>query len=109
MGQLMRGKSGTWGTDPHMYERDFDKNVGGGVDRDKLPAEDFAGPDRSFPIVTQADVSDALHSLGRTKHNRAAIKAKIHAIAKRKGFSIPGEEKESEYKFGRGRFTEAFS
>jgi hypothetical protein len=72
-----------------VIERKFDKNVGGGVDRDKIPAEDFAGPDRSFPIVTQADVEDALRSLGRAKGDRAAIKRRIFAIAKRKGFSIP--------------------
>lgn len=65
--------------------RDEDPNVGGGVDRDKLPAEDFAGPDRSFPIVEPKDVHDAAQSLGRAKGDRDAIKAKIIAIAKRKG------------------------
>src|SRR6202034_3528133 len=33
-------------------KRKMDPDVGGGVDRDKIPAEDFAGKDRSFPIVT---------------------------------------------------------
>ena len=46
-------------------KRDFDANVGGGVDRDKIPDEDFAGKHRSFPIVKAGDVSDALQSLGR--------------------------------------------
>ncbi len=64
---------------------DTDPNVGGGVDRDKLPAEDFAGPNRSFPIVKPGDVSDAASSLGRAKGNRDAIKAKIIVIARRKG------------------------
>ena len=69
-----------------LEKRDMDPNVGGGVDRDKIPAEDFAGPDRSFPIVTAGDVSDAASSLGRAKGDRDAIKAKIIAIARRKGF-----------------------
>lgn len=69
-------------------KRNMDPNTGGGVDRDKVPAEDFAGPDRSFPIVKPGDVSDAASSLGRAKGGpqaRAAIKARIIAIAKRKG------------------------
>lgn len=72
-------------------KKEMDKAVGGGVDRDKIPAEDFAGPNRSFPIVTAGDVSDAASSLGRAKGDTAPIKAKIIAIAKRKGFesSLP--------------------
>lgn len=72
-----------------------DPSVGGGVDRDKVPAEDFAGPNRSFPIVEPGDVSDAASSLGRAggadmsdaekEALRARIKTKIIAIAKRKG------------------------
>ena len=71
--------------------RDMDPNVGGGVDRDKIPAEDFAGPNKSFPIVKPGDVSDAASSLGRAKGDRDAIKAKIIAIAKRKGASYVAE------------------
>jgi|SRR5215831_282613 len=112
LGQLMRGKSPSGGTDPEsdLYERDFDPNVGGGVDRDKLKDEDFAGPDRSFPIVTQADVSDAFHSLGRTKHNKDAVRANIIRIAKRKGFKLPASASEADVPitFGRGRFAESF-
>lgn len=76
--------------------KDTDPNVGGGVDRDKLPAEDFAGPDRSFPIVTAGDVSDAASSLGRAKGDTASIKANIIRIAKAKGFesSLPEAWKE---------------
>lgn len=66
-------------------KREFDRDVGGGVDRDTVPAEDFAGPERSFPIVTPGDVPDAVSSLGRTKHDRAAIKRNIIRIAARKG------------------------
>lgn len=65
--------------------KDVDPNVGGGVDRDKLPDDDFAGPNRSFPIVKPGDVSDAASSLGRAKGNPDTIKAAIIRIAKRKG------------------------
>lgn len=107
---LKKGKAPKAGTTPQL-ERDFDPNVGGGVDRDKIPAEDFAGPDRSFPIVTKADVSDAFHSLGRTKHNKDAVRRKIISIAKRKGFPLPKSaqsESEAEFTFGRARFIESF-
>ena len=69
-------------------KRNMDPNVGGGVDRDKVPAADFAGPDRSFPIVTPGDVSDAASSLGRTKHDPAEVKRRIISIAHRKGPSF---------------------
>lgn len=72
-------------------KRDFDSHVGGGVDRDKIPAEDFAGPGRSFPIVTPGDVSDAASSLGRAKGNRDAIKNNIIRIARRKGPNFVAE------------------
>ena len=64
---------------------DNDPNVGGGVDRDRIPAADFAGPNRSFPIVTPKDVADAARSIGRSKGDPATIKANIIRIAKRKG------------------------
>ncbi len=69
-------------------KRQMDPNVGGGVDRDQLSAGDFAGPDRSFPIVTPGDVSDAASSLGRTKHDPAQVKRRIISIAHRKGPSF---------------------
>lgn len=49
----------------------------GGRKRADLPDSAFAGPDRSFPIITAQDVRDAVRSLGRTKHNRAAVKRGI--------------------------------
>lgn len=61
----------------------FDPNVGGGVDRDKIPDEDFAGPHRSYPIVTQDDVSDAA-SLAHHADDPDAVRSKIKAIARRK-------------------------
>ncbi len=56
--------------------------------RDKMDASDFAGPDQSFPIQTQADVDAASHLVGKAK-DPAAVKARIISIAKRKGLTIP--------------------
>lgn len=69
-------------------KRDMDPSVGGGVDRDKIPAEDFAGKDRSFPIVSPQDVADAARSIGRAggdNYTADQLKANIIRIAKRKG------------------------
>jgi hypothetical protein len=60
----------------------------GGMKRDEVPAEDFAGKARSFPIVTTADVSDAAASIGRAgpdNYSTDELKANIVKIAKRKG------------------------
>lgn len=57
-------------------------------ERDKMDTSDFAGPDESFPIKTQADVDAAKRLIGKAK-NPDAVKAKIIAIAKRKGLTIP--------------------
>jgi len=68
----------------------IDKNVGGGVDRDKLKDSDFVFPaERAFPVVTAGDVSDAVSSWGRYKGKQsfASFKSKLTALAKRKGFS----------------------
>lgn len=54
--------------------------------RDEADAADFAGPNRSFPILKPQDVSAAAHALGRAKGDRDAIRKKIIAIAKRKGW-----------------------
>lgn len=69
-------------------KRDFDPAVGGGVDRDKIPAEDFAGKDRSYPIVTPGDVSDAATSIGQAgedNYSSEQLKENIIRIAHRKG------------------------
>ena len=60
----------------------------GGKEREDIPDEDFAGPDKSYPIVNQASVDDAVNLIGKAD-NPDAIKAKIIAIAKRKGLDIP--------------------
>lgn len=71
---------------PRIY-RDFDPNVGGGVDRDTLDASDFAGKNRSFPIDKPGDVDDAWHSVGRAKDNYPipTLMLNIIKIAKAKG------------------------
>lgn len=69
-------------------KRDFDRGVGGGVDRDKLPEGSFAGPHRSFPIVNQSDVSDAMHLAGHAD-NPDAVRANIRRIAHEKGLEAP--------------------
>jgi hypothetical protein len=56
--------------------------------RDAVAAEDFAGPNRTFPINSQAHV-EAAASLLHHAADPSAVKAKIIAIAKRKGFSLP--------------------
>jgi hypothetical protein len=74
-----------------VEKRDMDPDVGGGTDRDKIPAADFAGKDRSFPIVTPKDVTDAARSIGRTgddNYSSDQLKSNIIRIAKRKGPSF---------------------
>lgn len=69
-------------------KRDFDPNVGGGVDRDKIPTEDFADPEhRAFPIVSPKDVADINPNLnhGNLKGDPEKIKQRAIAIAHRKG------------------------
>lgn len=77
-----------------MAEKKVDPKVGGGVDRDKIPAEDFAGKNRSFPIVKPGDVSDAASSIGRagkSNYDTATLKANIIKIAKRKGAAFTAQ------------------
>jgi len=70
-----------------VAERKFDKNVGGGVDRDELKKKDFADPEnRAFPIVTPKDVADAAKALNhKVKGDKDKIKKNIIKIAKAKG------------------------
>lgn len=75
-------------------KRKMDPDVGGGVDRDKIPGADFAGRNRSFPIVTPGDVSDAASSIGRAGSDNFSsdqLKANIIRIARRKGASFVAE------------------
>jgi hypothetical protein len=72
----------------HLRERNFDPNVGGGVDRDKLPRKDFAGKHGSFPIVEPKDVADAAGLIGRAgagNYDAGTLKANIIRIAKSRG------------------------
>jgi hypothetical protein len=58
-------------------------------ERDKLPLEDFGEPEkRGYPIKTQKDVEDAARLIGHAA-NAEAVKKRIIAIAKRKGFDLP--------------------
>lgn len=75
-------------------KRQMDPDVGGGVDRDKIPAADFAGRDRSFPIVKPGDVSDAASSIGRAGPDNFSsdqLRENITRIAHRKGPSFVAE------------------
>lgn len=74
--------------DDSVQAKDQDSGVGSDVDRDKLPESDFAGPNRSYPIVTAGDVADAASLIGKAA-DPAAVKARIISIAKRKGFALP--------------------
>jgi hypothetical protein len=77
-----------------LEKRDFDANVGGGVDRDKIPAQDFVDSEgRRFPIVKPGDVSDAVSSYGRAKPQipMPQFKERLTAIAHRKGPAFVAE------------------
>ena len=56
--------------------------------RDEMSASDFAGPNQSFPIKTQADVDAAAHLIGKAD-DPAKVKANVIKIAKRKGLKLP--------------------
>jgi hypothetical protein len=69
-------------------------------ERDRHPASDFAGKNRSFPIFKAEDVAAAAASIGRAgpdNYSSDELKRRIIAIAKRKGFtsSLPASWKES--------------
>src|SRR5580765_8335037 len=67
--------------------------------RDAMDDSDFAGPHQSFPVKTQQDVDNAAKLIGHAD-DPDAVKRKIIAIAKRKGFQIPdawqGDDKPKE-------------
>jgi hypothetical protein len=65
----------------------------GGKEREDIPAEDFAGPDKTYPIVDQGSVDGAAKLIGKAD-DPEAVKAKVIAIAKRKGLKIPDAWKE---------------
>lgn len=55
--------------------------------RDKIPADDFGDAEnRRFPIRDQSDLDHAAHLIG---HASPKVKARIIAIAKRKGLALP--------------------
>src|SRR6478752_6991012 len=66
------------------------------AERDKIPADLFAGPNRTFPCDTQAHVTAAAKLYGHAD-DPEAVKAKIIEIAKKHGFDLPESwEKEGE-------------
>lgn len=87
-GHLPPSEGGVKVAEPKKDVRDFDPDVGGGVDRDQLPASDFIDPERRrFPIVKPGDVSDAVSSYGRAKPPipYEHFRERLEAIARRKG------------------------
>lgn len=55
-------------------------------ERDKLPPKAFAGPNQSFPIAKPEDIAAAAHLIGKAD-NPDAVKARIIAIAKKRGWT----------------------
>lgn len=93
-GQDLAGKAAELAYMERFMKRNKDPNVGGGVDRDKIPGADFAGKDRSYPIVKPGDVSDAASSIGRagpSNYSTDQLKKNIIRIAKRKGPAFVAE------------------
>jgi len=71
-----------------LAKRQMDPNVGGGIDRDKVPAANFVDPEgRRFPVVKPGDVADAVSSYGRAKPPipMETFKTRLTAIAHRLG------------------------
>ena len=62
----------------------------GGRDVSDLADDDFAGPDKTYPIKTRDDVSDAA-SLAHHADNPGAVRARIRSIAQRK-FGMTGDD-----------------
>jgi hypothetical protein len=80
-------------TELPAYERFISQKT-----RDAADTGDFAGKSRSFPILKPADVSAALHSIGRAgpgNYSSDALRSRIKSIAKRKGFPLPDSLKDS--------------
>lgn len=72
-------------TDLPLYERFISKK-----ERDSADEGDFAGKGKSFPILKPGDVQAAVHAMGRAGSSNlgmAALKARIIAIAKKKGWT----------------------
>jgi len=56
------------------------------AERDAADTSDFAGPGRTYPILKEADIAAAAHLIGKAA-NPDKVKARIIAIAKRKGWT----------------------
>jgi len=79
-------------TELPVYERFISQKT-----RDAADSSSFAGKGSSFPILKAADVSAALHSIGRAgpgNYSGDTIRANIKKIAKKKGFPLPDSLKD---------------
>lgn len=66
-----------------------------GKARDKMPKEDFGDPSReAYPVHDQQDLDNAAHLIGHAS-DPEAVKARLKAIAKRKGLKVPDSWKDS--------------
>lgn len=71
-----------------LMEPDEIRNKYSQKEREAMPLEDFAGPNRTFPIADQDDVFSAARLYGHAEHPDQ-VKQNIINIAKRKGFKLP--------------------
>jgi len=68
----------------------FDRRVFDQTERDSMDDSDFGDPEnQAFPIKSAQDVINASQRLHNSKGDKSKIKARIKAIAKRKGFALP--------------------
>lgn len=70
------------------------------VERKKLPAKDFAGPDRSYPVENESHARNALARV--SQHGSPELKAKVRAKVKAKfpGIAQKGK-KEKPHRYSR--------
>lgn len=66
------------------------------AERDKLPADSFCGPSRTYPILDAEDVASAARLIGMASDGaRAAIKSCVIGKAKANSWSLPDTWKDS--------------
>ncbi len=75
-------------------------------ERDKIPANDFAGPHKSFPIRSQEDLDNAARLIGHAA-DPEKVKAAIKRIAKRKGLTLPESWDDTDGEAGDGKEDKA--
>lgn len=66
------------------------------AERQAIPSDSFAGPNKTFPIDSQAHVFAAAHLYGQAA-DPERVKANVIRLARRKGYALPeGWDKESQ-------------